>query len=331
MITITDTDNKPLSSLRLRPAQQAVIRLSTDDLMPMIASLQATRADFLLTPLTGEAESVSRGNGQELLDEGLIEALLSGMWVPLNEAREVGIIGYGEPMDVALRVKNVGQAVGEVAFGLAAIGLSFSRLMMPASPFLRVSGHDNVFYQIAENAWAEFPPAGEKIIPPEMPDMFFYSKYNLLTNYNGTTEYSEKPFEGAATILAQGLTEVPEGYIATQLTGGIRVRRGENELPIASVDDDLIMTAIEASYVLRAFDDDVYTHKIDVEFSEDMTHRIAIGFESGEWFIHDIKIENDEVIDIEEIARTAGTADTVPLSWFIEDIGMHLYLFKEEP
>lgn len=329
MITITDTDNKPLSSLRLRPAQQATIRLSTDDLMPMIANLQATRADFLLKPLTGEAESVSRGNGQELLDDGLVEALLGGVWVPLNEAREVGIIGYGEPIDVTLRVKNVGQAVGEVAFGLAAICLSFSKLMMVASPFLRVTGHDNVFYQFGKNGWAEFPPVGEKIVLPEMPDVFFYSKYNFLTNYNGITEYGET-LEAGQTILAQGLTEVPEGYIATLLTDGIRVSRGENELPIASVEDDLIMTAVEASFILRAFEDDIYTHKMDLEREENIIDRLAIGYEEGEWFVHLISIEDGEVVHTEEMERVAGTAETVPLRWFIEDEEVHFYIFKKE-
>lgn len=329
MITITDTDNKPLSSLRLRPAQQATIRLSTDDLMPMIANLQATRADFLLKPLTGEAESVSRGNGQELLDDGLVEALLGGVWVPLNEAREVGIIGYGEPIDVTLRVKNVGQAVGEVAFGLAAICLSFSKLMMVASPFLRVTGHDNVFYQFDKNGWAEFPPVGEKIVLPEMPDVFFYSKYNFLTNYNGITEYGEA-LKAGQTILAQGLTEVPEGYIATLLTDGIRVSRGENELPIASVEDDLIMTAVEASFILRAFEDDIYTHKMDLEREENIIDRLAIGYEEGEWFVHLISIEDGEVVHTEEMERVAGTAETVPLRWFIEDEEVHFYIFKKE-
>lgn len=329
MITITDTDNKPLSSLRLRPAQQATIRLSTDDLMPMIANLQATRADFLLKPLTGEAESVSRGNGQELLDDGLVEALLGGVWVPLNEAREVGIIGYGEPIDVTLRVKNVGQAVGEVAFGLAAICLSFSKLMMVASPFLRVTGHDNVFYQFDKNGWAEFPPVGEKIVLPEMPDAFFYSKYNFLTNYNGITEYGEA-LEAGQTILAQGLTEVPEGYIATLLTDGIRVSRGENELPIASVEDDLIMTVAEASFILRAFEDDIYTHKMDLEREENIIDRLAIGYEEGEWFFHLISIEDGEVVHTEEMERVAGTAETVPLRWFIEDEEMYFYIFKKE-
>lgn len=330
MITITDTDNKPLSSLRLRPAQQTTIRLSTSDLMPMIASLQATRADFLLEPLAGEAESVSRGNGQELLDECLVEALLSGVWVPLNEVREIGIIMQNEPIDVTLRVKNVGQAVGEVAFGLAAIGLSYSRLMMVASPFLRVTGHDSVFYQFGKNAWAEFPPVGEKIVLPEMPDAFFYSKLNFLTTHDGVTEYGEVLLEAGQTVLAQGLTEVPEGYIATLLTDGIRVSRGENELPIASVEDDLIMTAAEASYILRAFEDDIYTHKMDLEREENIIDRFAIGYEEGEWFVHLISIEDGEVMHTEEMERFAGTAETVPLRWFIEDVEMYFYIFKKE-
>lgn len=327
MITITDTDNKPLSSLRLRPAQQATIRLLTESATPLIASLQATRADFLLTPLAGEAESVSRGNGQELLDEGLIEALLGGVWVPLSNLVEVGVISYSEPIDVTLRVKNVGQAVGEVAFGLAAVSLSYDKLMTPASQVLTVSGYEGIFLKLEGlNAWVHFPSNYQPgVVAGEIEG---YTDVDFVQYYEGETELGSYVDE-VKTIIAQGLVPTGEGYLSAKLTGGYNVRKGSIPLQIPlTADLTMIMVSeIIMKIPLYAAAGEDYTHISAAVDDGGGDVFLLLRYEDGAWELCEAYYDEEEG-DIVEVVFRYETEDNAAVPAVFGDNGV--YFFKKE-
>lgn len=327
MIAITNTDGQPLNSLRLRPAQEITVRLSTGDLTPLIASIQATRADFLLTEPVGETESVSRGNGQELLDDGLIEALLDGAWVPLNEVREVGFIMQGEPVDVTLRVKNVGQAVGEVAFGLAAIGLSLSKLMLPVSNVLTVSGFEGYFLKIAgDTGWFNYPSEYEPTITQG--EMQAYADVDFLTLEYGVTELGTF-VDNVRTIVAEGLLQTQGDYLAAKLTGGYNVRKGSIPalIPVASdltqvvVNDIMLMTV-----PLYAATGEDYTHKSAGVPIDDKLFYIFLRYSDDNvaWELcHSYFDEDDE--EIIEVIFSYGTDNSTAVPAIFGDTGIYFF------
>jgi hypothetical protein len=87
--------------------------------------INATRADFLENERTGEDSTVARANGQELIDEGMIEAKVgAGAWANIcgfANALDLGAVSSASYATFSLRVvvPPGADTIGSVGVGLA--------------------------------------------------------------------------------------------------------------------------------------------------------------------------------------------------------------------
>lgn len=123
-ITITDSAGNSISGLRLMPDVVSTIRIYCSAIAANIY-LNATRGDFLEEQAAGEDESTARTNGQELLEDGLIQARLSGgTWQDIGffeNALDLGAFAAGAYKSVDIRVVS-DSSISTI--GLTAIGFA---------------------------------------------------------------------------------------------------------------------------------------------------------------------------------------------------------------
>lgn len=133
-ITITDSSGNTISGLRLNQGETATIRIYTDTAGAIV--LNAVRGDFREIALTGEDESTARTNGQELIDEGIIEGSKTGAtWQNIggfDNALYLGNIAAGSYATAMIRIK---EDTTLSTIGLTAIGFAVRLGGYASTPF----------------------------------------------------------------------------------------------------------------------------------------------------------------------------------------------------
>lgn len=104
---ITDASGIRINGLLFNSGESRTIRIYVPTGTTQ-AYIRAMRADFVQEQLTGEDDSTALGNGQELIDDGIIEGRLSGgIWQNICKRAnqlDLGAIADGTYKEVEIRV-----------------------------------------------------------------------------------------------------------------------------------------------------------------------------------------------------------------------------------
>jgi hypothetical protein len=118
---IYDSDDNIISGLGLSIGEVVRLKIAVDDVSTNVY-IRCLRADFNADALTGEDISVTNGNGQELLDDGLVQGrLVGGSWVDLYSSRlSLGGILPVDVKEFEIRINTSSSidSIGQVGLGL---------------------------------------------------------------------------------------------------------------------------------------------------------------------------------------------------------------------
>ena len=345
MIVITDSEGKAINGLRLRPGQETTINITTEAVTGLYVLIQATRADFIAESQSGESESVARGNGQELLDSGLVQIKVGDNWLSLTEPVELDFLTLVTPQQLKIRVSSVGAAVGEVAFGLKVMYADLGEWTIPLGTVVKMNGYDGQLFYPFGPYYIGYPVISD--VPPiiEGTAIQYYQDWQifmviedyylpLVSNIEFIDDKKQlhifSKFPGTPTLINKFIGK------------GIWLREAEEPEP-SNVDDTLLMLMAGGMGGLAA-----------MEFTpvqgEDWTHELGflgetlkILYTNEQWELHSYYTEygdwNEEEEEWEEweaselIAFAAGTSDKIPVLWTMTDVmfeGGKLTIIKKE-
>lgn len=122
--TIKTSTGAQINGIKLNAGEELALRLYVSSTTANTL-ISATRADFLENKRTGEDDSTARANGQELIDEGMVEAKTgAGAWQNIcgfANALDLGAVDSASYATFSLRVTVPAGAdsIGAVGIGLA--------------------------------------------------------------------------------------------------------------------------------------------------------------------------------------------------------------------
>lgn len=145
---VSTTDNLQLYGLQIKRGETSTIRVFIENGNASDVYLCAVRADFVETQRPGESDEIAINNGQELIDDDMIEAKIgAGEWASIcgwANKLQIGPINEQEYVEVQLKsviasdVKPTGTVYAGLAFRVA--GTEADDSLLSAADGVTVSG-----------------------------------------------------------------------------------------------------------------------------------------------------------------------------------------------